>query len=117
MYGVKETQEAVILGARIGNAVDAAMSDGEITLSDSRYVFGVVGAVKPALEGSKFIGKELSDLDEEERETLANTLADELDLTSDEAEELVEECFDLTLKVVTLSQKIRALRRPNEMAA
>jgi hypothetical protein len=110
-FGIKETKEAIVLGCRIGNAVEQTLEDGQVTVGDTRHFFSVVGAIKPALENGKFIGKELSDLSDAEMNELRTIVAKELDLSHDQAEVLVEDGFDLTLRIVAFGQKIAKVRK------
>lgn len=110
-YGIEETRDFVVLGCRIGNAVHHTLEDNKVTILDARHFWDVVPAFKNAIVGARFVGKELNDLSEDERQILRDTVAKELDLPSAEAEEIIEESFDVASKIILLSAKIKALRR------
>lgn len=111
-YGIQETSDVVRLGCRIGNAVERALADHRITISDTRYFFNVVPTIKPALLGARYIGRELRDLDKDELIELSKVVAEELELETEGIEEIVQECFDLTISIVSLAEKIKALKFP-----
>ena len=115
-YGIQETKDAAVFGALLGNAIDATMADGEITLTDARFVFGLMSAVKPALEGAKFIGRELADLDAAERQELAVAVAEALKLTHASGEALAEKCFDFFMQGIVIANEIRTLRDTESVA-
>lgn len=110
MYGIKETKEAVVLGCLVADAVDKTMADGVVSVWDSKNFISVVAAIKPAFEGGKYIGKELGDLDESERAELSAAIAENLDLSNDVAESLIEGGLDIVLRILAHSDRIAMLR-------
>lgn len=93
------------------STTDSVLEDGKVsTLELARY-FDALLAAKPAIEGIKSIPAELKDLDPEEREGLVGVLARALSLRNQEVEGLVEEGFDLTLRLSNFVLKVGAARR------
>jgi replicative superfamily II helicase len=111
--GIQETKDAVLFACRLADAVDKSMADDKITVFDAKNFMDVVPTIKPAFEGGKFIGKEVADLDEQERIELDTLIAQELDFENDDVEGDAEESLEIFTRIVALVSKIRNRRAKN----
>ncbi len=111
-FGIKETTEAVVLGCRIADAVDKSLSDGEVSAWDARHFIDVLPSVKTGINGYQLLGKELGELDTEERKQLMDTIAKELDLDNGDAKDALE----IVVGIVAFASKIRTRRAAKKAA-
>lgn len=113
MYGTQETEDLLIFVAKLGGAIDSALSDGKINLLDVDEIFGPAASAKAAFEGAVNIPKEIEDLDSEEAVHLVEVFADELELRSDLAKELSVEGLALATALITYVNKLRSIKSQN----
>lgn len=111
MYGTQETEDLLVFVAKLGNAIDGALEDGTINLLDLDELFGPAASAKAAFEGASLIPKELGDLDSQEATLLVETFADELNVSSEVAQELSVEGLAVATSLVAYVNKLRNLRR------
>jgi len=79
-FGIEQTRDVVRFAGRLTRAFRLAMSDGKINVKDVRFVFDVIPTIKPALDGSKQVKYEVSDLSSEEIEQLAQLFAQQAEI-------------------------------------
>lgn len=108
---IKETKEMAVLVARLANAADASLVDGKIGLTDAVHVMSPLMTLAPALSGAGSIPKELKDLDPVEAEELKTTVAAELNLKNDGAEQVVEEVIGVSLQLAATFAAVRAAKQ------
>ncbi len=111
-FGIQETKEVVVLGCRLGTA----LSHGKVSIGDSRYIFGVISAIKPALDNFKDIPKELGDLSDAERLELDEVVAKELNIPISFVKNLGQEGFDIILRLLQYRSKITQAKSNAEQA-
>lgn len=110
MTDVNNLNELLIFTARLVNSIDKTLADGKVTTGDVTYVFDPLFAAKPAFDGFDEIGVELADLDETEATFLVQTVTNELELRSEEAEGIAEEGLALALSIVNFVNRVREAR-------
>lgn len=90
VYGIKETEEALLAGVALRKAVKASLADGKIGIGDIPYLLDVIEPVKKAVEGGYKIPQEISDLEPGELDRLLAILRPLIeDVTPDELEPLL----------------------------
>lgn len=99
MAGIKETKEVVAFAVALGNGLGNALEDGDIDFADVVDFVGVIRTVGDAFEGLSELPGELSDLSEVEYQELKAYVEDEFDIPQDMVEGVVEQAFDIGLKV------------------
>lgn len=111
MYGTKETEDLLIFVAKLGTAIDGALSDGVINLLDLDELFSPASAAKPAFEGASLIPQEIGDLDSSEAAHLVEVFAEELDIRNEQAKELTTEGLAVATALVAYVNKLRNLKK------
>lgn len=110
--GITESSELLrFLGSFVGTT-DRVLADGKVSIPELIQYYETITNIRPAVEGIKAVPSELADLDDEEREYLTTVLAESLDLRNDQAEDLVEDGFDLVLRLGAYIKRVADLRRP-----
>ncbi len=102
--GVEELKSVILLGLHLGELVDS-LSNG-IGLDDIGPALRIVKDAKPALEAIKS-GKllpELKDLDVEEREALKSWVTEELDISNDALESVIEKALSVIIDLTDLAK-------------
>lgn len=108
-HGVKELTEIVIFFCRLGNGIDSALADGSIGIFDARHMYGPLKAAGPAIKDATKAFKELQDLDSLERDQLVLTVSQELDLSVDAVEEIIEDVVKSALDFYMNYKKVSLL--------
>lgn len=109
--GIKDLLEIIVFFCRLSNGVDAALSDGSIGVFDAKYLWSPLKAAGPAFKGASQAIKEFKDLDEEEKKIVAATVVDELDLSIDAVEEVIEDIVESALNFYVNLKKISILKQ------
>lgn len=109
-HGIKETSEILaLLGALSSNIGDVA-ADGKVSLVELLKFVNLWPVIAPAVENYKEAGKEILDIDANERETLRNVFAESLKLPKAVTEGILEEGLDLSLHLMQFIAKVRELK-------
>lgn len=110
--GIKESSELLrFLGNFVGTT-DKVLADGKVSVPELIQYYDTITNIRPAVEGIRSVPLELADLDDAERGQLTAVLAESLDLRNDQAEDLVEDGFDLVLRLGAYIKRVADLRRP-----
>ena len=109
-YGVKESKELLKFSISIGEAIDLSLDNGKIGLEDAMNFYNAVLAAGPAFDNISTVAKELSDLDEGEREELLAYAKDEFDISNDKIEAVVEEALATAMQVYKLVETVRLMK-------
>lgn len=112
MYGIKETTDGVNFFAELANGVVRSIRDGIFSWFEVVEFKDAAGLLPAAVNGAKEIPKEITDLDEAEARTLAETFAArlDLDLNNPQAERLAERGVAIGLQVLSYFNEIREFR-------
>ena len=106
MSSVSELSEAVEFVCALAGAVAEAAEDGKITLGDAAHLLPLIYKLPSAVEGLAEVS--LADLSEDDLAALSAKVKESLDLPSDKAELAIEEAVEISLKLYSLVQKLRA---------
>lgn len=110
---VKETAEMLKFLGSFATVTDTVLIDGTVNVLElTQFIPTILGA-KSAIEGLKEIPAEIADLDDNERLYLVGTLAESLKITNAKADALVDEGFDLALRLAQFVKKIGTAKRTN----
>jgi len=104
MEGIEELKQVLKMVAGLGNAVDKALEDNKIKMSDAPLFMGVFLDMPSAFEGIDKVPGEIKDLDESESAELVKYVEEELDLRSDRTEEIIEKGLKLASDVYAYSK-------------
>lgn len=109
-HGVKELSEILqFLGAFSTTTGDVA-ADGKVNLMELLKYVNLWPVIGPAFDNFKQAGKELADLDQDERNELREIFASALKLPNPVTEELLEEGTSVALHLIEFIFKIKQLR-------
>ena len=98
--GIETLKEAALVGVKFGMKLEADLSDGKLSIGEIIGLgFSTAPDVWKLVPKASQIKEEYLDLDDQEREELVDYVVDELDLTSDKAEEGAEKIFDLLIQL------------------
>ena len=95
--GIKETKELLKFVTDLGEGIAQATKDGVWGFTDLYHFLPAAQSVFSGIGGIDEVIDELQDLDEAELEELKQYVVDEFDISSDEAEEYVEDGVALAL--------------------
>lgn len=108
--GVQELSEILqFLGAFSTTTGDVA-ADGKVSLIELLKYVNLWPVVGPAFDNFKAAGKELADLDQDERAELRAVFSEALKLPNMVTEELLEEGTSVALHLIEFIFKIKQLR-------
>lgn len=90
VYGIKETEDAIVFGVELRKAIRASLADGSIGLGDIGHAVKVIPSLRDAIEGGYKIPQEISDLQPGELDRLLAILRPLVeDVTPDALEPLL----------------------------
>ncbi len=112
--GIKEIKELVKFVIEFGEAIDLAMADKKFEMSELSLLIAPLMQVGPAFEGLDKIGGELKDLSEEEAAELVAYVRDELELSNDKIEFVIEKALELG---VTIYEFIKLFKKEEVVVA
>lgn len=104
----KELGEVLKFVCSLANGIGEAAKDGEISFGDATHLMPLLYRLPAAADGISEIPAEVKDISEKEYGELVQMVRDELDLPQDKIEMAVEEGLELSLKLYSLVQKLRA---------
>lgn len=105
----KELKELILFSCKFANAVDSAMIDGKFSIFDARHFVKLFDDSKNAFSGISTAIKELKDLDTKEKDELVLMVANELNLSVDVVEFMIEDIFDASLEMYLNLKKMLVL--------
>lgn len=108
-HGIKDLKEIVIFFCRFGNAVDASLEDGKVSITDATNFYKPLKAIPDAYDGASNAFVQFKDMDAVEKKELVDTVVLELDLTFDVVEEIIEEIISSALDFYLNYKKISTL--------
>lgn len=117
-HGIDQLLSVVDAVADIASAADNILADGKVSLWEILSQTGLLveTVVKLAKLNVSELAAELADLDDAEREELADSLAQHLDLRNDTIEHVIEQGFPIVLGVVAhageLVEALKNFRKP-----
>lgn len=88
-FGIEETIDLVDSLVKLANAVKVSMADGKFSALDAFNFTGAVVSLPSALTGLNMVPAELSNLDDEEIQTIVNVVRDTLEYATDETIQLI----------------------------
>lgn len=97
--GVKELKELIKFVIEFGEAINLALADKKFEITELSLLMGPLMQVGPAFEGLDKIGSEIKDLDEAELLELSTFVKEELDISNDNVENVIETAIDLGIKI------------------
>lgn len=98
----KETKELVRLVLISVKALQEALSDGKVSVTDALKLLPILKQIKPAFEGIQRIPAELKELDPATVKSLVDEFQGGLDLPNDAIEGMIEIAFEVGLNIVML---------------
>lgn len=96
-FGIENLQKVVLFTAGLAMAMDRSFADGRFTFNDTLNFVTPIAAIPATPEQWKAVKDELLDLSEAESEQLHTYVAEQLSLSNDGIEELVEDSLELGL--------------------
>jgi hypothetical protein len=97
--GVQEVKDLASAVAKTGAAAAKILADGQVTLSDTVHLPGVLAGLKGFADVEYLaLLPELKDLDEAERAELAKDFQSKFDIPNDTVEAVVEQGYALLLE-------------------
>ncbi len=98
----QETKELVRLVLVSVKALQEALADGKVSITDALKLLPVLKQIKPAFDGIQKIPAELKALDAETVKALVQEFQGGLDLPNDAIEGMIEVAFEVGLNIVML---------------
>lgn len=108
MAGIENLKVAVLASVNFAEAIDKKMDDGKITLLEALSAgVGSFGDIVKVIKSGKAIAEEFKDLDSDERTELSEYVAEELDLSNDKVEAIVEKSVSFLLSIDEMIELIK----------
>lgn len=98
-HGIKELKEVVKFIIELGEAIDLALADKKFEVAEISLLIAPLMQVGPAFEGLDKLGDEIKDLSEVEAAELVAYVKEELDITSDKVEFMIEKALELGVMI------------------
>ena len=108
MHGIKETKEFCRFIIELAEAIDRSMADGKVGFDDVSNLVSAMMSATDAFSGITLIPNEIKDMDETEAAELIDYVKQELDLSSERAEEITEKALDAGLKIYQLITALKS---------
>lgn len=105
LIGFKETQEGLKFVFALVNAVEAALEDKQISVSDIPLFLPALLALKDGIEDFDQIPVEFKMANQEEAEALKVWVLENFDVKDDKVEELIEDAFSVILDIWLMINK------------
>lgn len=96
---MKETKDVAILVARLGNALSAAMKDGEFGIGDMMAFGPVAAAIPAAIAKCSDIPAEIANATDADKEDLLDSFCKEFSISSAAAEQMVEKTLEVVVAI------------------
>lgn len=114
--GIKDVKEVLKTGIQIGEGIDKSLEDdGKISIWESVNFFPALMSMRAAINDIDQVPAQLANIDESEAEELKQFIIDELDLSNDVTEELIEKIFsdimDAFKAVMRITEKVKQLKQ------
>lgn len=114
--GIKDVKEVLKTGIQIGEGIDKSLEDdGKISIWESVNFFPALMSMRAAINDIDQVPAQLANIDELEAEELKQFIIDELDLSNDVTEELIEKIFsdimDAFKAVMRITEKVKQLKQ------
>jgi hypothetical protein len=74
--GITDTKEVMKFAVALVNAYRASIADGRVTGGDFQFLISPIMLLVPAFDGANNIGREMADLDDAEKQELANEFSE-----------------------------------------
>lgn len=108
MSQAKELKDVLSFVCALANTIGEISDDGKISRTEVLALLPLLYKIPTAIDGIGEIPSEVSELNQEDIEGLAQMVKDELDIPQDKIEAAIEDGIDLCLKLYALAQKMRA---------
>ena len=105
---MKELQEVSKFVISLVMAIDKAVADKKINIMDLPLFFSPIMSAQAAFEGIDKVKGELDSMDAAKLAELKNYIKEELDLSSDKSEEIIEKSLDLAIDLFDILKIIKA---------
>lgn len=105
MAGISQTQDVVRFAAKLGNAAGRILQDDKFTWTEIVEVIPALLELPNAISGISEVPGEFADLDEAEKNQLAEFLANEFDIPQDQLEMAVEDHVKVVLAIWLVVKK------------
>jgi len=103
--GIEKLTEATMIAVSLAEGIDERLEDGKFTWLEGVTLIPKVIKVGYIINNAKDIWLEVQDLDEAERQQIVATLEEELDLSNDNIEIMVEQAWAV---LIALSSYVKA---------
>lgn len=109
--GIKDLEDCVVLACRLVGGIEKS-AQGGFSLEDLGNLYPVMLAVPEAISGISEVPAQASDLDVVEAEQLRQKIVEELDLSNDGVEVVVESVLGIALKIAASLVALKAAKAP-----
>ncbi|MFK7871724.1 MAG: hypothetical protein AB8C84_00940 [Oligoflexales bacterium] len=107
MAGIQQTKELLTFVIKMGEALDKSLIDGDIGFRDINRLVAAMLSSKVAFEDMGQIPHELTDLTDQESESLSDYVKQEFQLSDQHSERMIECSLEIGLKFFELVEILR----------
>jgi len=107
MTGIKDFKELCVFLALGVTCEQKMMADGSISVGDTVFAVSPLQALPSAVAGITNVPAQVKDMDEAEAAEVSSAIKAALDLTSDSAEEIVEQFMDIALQLAAAALAVK----------
>jgi hypothetical protein len=109
MLGIDNLKIAVLFGINIAEALDKRLEDGKISFIEAITMAGKLRGLPDIISNAAEIKAEFKDLDESERQEIANYVKLELNLNNKNVENIIEKSIDCVASITGVVGEMRSL--------
>lgn len=96
--GIKDVKEVLKTGIQIYEGIDKSLEDdNKISIWEYTNFIPAIMSMRDAINGISDVPKQLVDIDEAEAEELKAFMRDQLDLSNNDTEKIIEDLFTLIM--------------------